>query len=952
MKGIYSFASVIICTMSIIASCAKVQETELETENEGEGTEKIEAPTEFCYVFGIGAESTDTKSTFSATDKYVSWVEGDDFLGAYAKKDDNTSYNQKCDVVTDPALSFVLKSYYALESGDAIYSYYPYDYINTSTAAYQNPNNVHLSIASAQEQDGETFDPSAMPMVAKFVLTEDLEASTEKEVGTMKFANLAGILDFKVYSSEDTYRTESVKSITFKANSPICGEFNYNLSGLDYENASTMTISGYEGTTITTSVTNATALTGSKSTAYDVCMAVAPGSYTGVVEVVTDKAVYTYNVTSAKTVGRSQIMSLGVNLGTGSRKSIDPTDYDWALVKSTAAVAVGEWIAFVAPSTEVALSTAQKDNNRGEVAITKSGDALTAATDMQMFEVVAGASSGQLAFKAINGDTRGQYIYAASSTKNYLRSKDTVDGNASWDVSVTSAGAATVTAQGSFTHNLLQYNSGSNIFSAYDSAKQGLSIYILDDPSAVKLNASTTSVNFLSTDSTGDGVDVDFAIKNVATWDVDNTNTTDFDVDDAIIDATSGLVTITPKGVNNTYSPKAATVTVSATGADDVVINVSQAAKVAAFTPSTATTTIPASISEFYTITVNSNVPWTAEPTTGADYVEDYDVTGNTTSAPAASDGSVTIEFKDNAGAARTIVFTITPNEVGSGLSAQTITFTQAGNVATPLDAPAAVTFVPSAIDFTATWTNDSNADGYSWVISTSSTAAGIVTDGVGKNVPDGGSGTFTVGSLAGTGASLTGSTWTLSKDITLTGGSTYYFYVLANGSGAHADSEYASTSAKTLYVTGLTNAQIYAAGAAADSYASYAITGDNSLVYNAYAIKKAQNKATSSQHYLQIKKYASSTAYYIQVPTIGTKIVKIRMTVSSTSTTMTGGGNTATYYFSSSNSTSATGSGIVSGTGDSSVTLNTGSLNLNTGYITAGGGTRVWELKVFYEND
>ena len=126
MKGIYSFASVIICTMSIIASCAKVQETELETENEGEGTEKIEAPTEFCYVFGIGAESTDTKSTFSATDKYVSWVEGDDFLGAYAKKDDNTSYNQKCDVVTDPALSFVLKSYYALESGDAIYSYYPY----------------------------------------------------------------------------------------------------------------------------------------------------------------------------------------------------------------------------------------------------------------------------------------------------------------------------------------------------------------------------------------------------------------------------------------------------------------------------------------------------------------------------------------------------------------------------------------------------------------------------------------------------------------------------------------------------------------------------------------------------------------------------------------------------------------------------------------------------------
>ena len=769
--------------MAIIASCAKVQETELEPVNEGEGTQKIEAPTEFCYVFGIGAESTDTKSEFTAANKYVSWVEGDDFLGAYAVKNTNISYNQKCDVKTDPSLSFVLKSHYALEDGDVIYAYYPYNYINTSTTAYQNPNNVHLSIASAQAQDGDDFDSSAMPMVAKYTVTEDLAADTGKSVGTMSFVNLAGILDFKVYSTEDTYLTESVKFITFKANSPICGEFNYNLSGLVYETASTMTISGYEGTTITTSVTNATALTGSKSTAYDVCMAVAPGSYTGVVEVVTDKAVYTYNVTSAKTVGRSQIMSLGVNLGTGSRKSIDPTDYDWALVKSTAAVAVGEWIAFVAPSTAVALSTAQNDNNRGEVTITKSGDALTAATDMQMFEVVAGASSGQLAFKAINGDTRGQYIYAASSSKNYLRSKDIVDGNASWDVSVTSAGAATVTAQGSFTHNLLQYNSGSNIFSAYDSAKQGLSIYILDDPSAVKLNASTTSVNFLATNDDNDDVEVDFAIKNVSTWNVVNTNDTDFTVINNIASATSGTITIAPNAVNNTYSPKEATVTVSAAGADDVVINVSQAAKVAVCSATTATTDIPATISDTYTITINSNVPWTATPTTGAAYVDSYDVDGNTASAPAAADGTIEILFLNNAGAAREIVFTITPNEVDCGLSAQTITFTQNGSLSTPLDNPSGIAVARINYNsFDASWTNDTNASSYNWVLSEEDNYANVTPAN-------------TVASGTSSDATLNEGTWYLFKTgitPTLSTSKTYYLYVQAVGSGAYSSSQYA----------------------------------------------------------------------------------------------------------------------------------------------------------------
>jgi len=916
MKRIYTFALAAFGTIAVIASCAKVQETELEPVKDGEGTEKVETSNEYNYVFGIGAESTDTKSEFTAANKYVSWVEGDDFLGAYAVKDANTSYNQKCDVKTAPALSFVLKSHYALEDGDVIYAYYPYNYINTSTTAYQNPNNVHLSIASAQAQDGDDFDSSAMPMVAKYTVTEDLAADTGKSVGTMSFVNLAGILDFKVYSTEDTYLTESVKFITFKANSPICGEFNYNLSGLVYETASTMTISGYEGTTITTSVTNATALTGSKSTAYDVCMSVAPGTYTGVVEVVTDKAVYTYNVTSAKTVGRSQILSLGVDLGTGSRKSIDPTDYDWALVKSTAAVAVGEWIAFVAPSAAFALSTAQNDNNRGEVAITKSGDALTAATDMQMFEVVAGASSGQLAFKAINGDTRGQYIYAASSSKNYLRSKDTVDGNASWTVSVTSAGVATVTAQGTNTHNLLQYNSGNGIFSAYTGSQQGLAIYVMDDPTAVKLNASTTSVNFLATNDDNDDVEVDFAIKNVSTWNVVNTNDTDFTVIDNIASATSGTVTIAPNAVNNTYSPKEATVTVSAAGADDVVINVSQAAKVAAFTPSTATTTIPASISEYYTITVNSNVPWTAEPTTGADYVEDYDVSGNTTSAAAASDGSVTIEFKDNAGAARTIVFTITPNEVGSGLSAQTITFTQSAGTTTPLDNPTGIAI--SRINynsFDASWSNDAHASSYNWVLSEEDDYANVAPAN-------------TVASGTSSDATLNTNTWNLKKtgiSPSLSTSKTYYLYVQAVGTGEYSNSNYARITTGVVPLT--SDILDYTSNVSSQSFGY-----TSAITVNGWYIKASKQAA------MQVNTSGSGNASgsHIKSPTYSKNIQYVRITVSSGTPKL---------------NTSATTTSVISHTSSASsvYTFDLTSSSLKDIYIVSSGVCKVTHIEVDY---
>ena len=148
---------------------------------------------------------------------------------------------------------------------------------------------------------------------------------------------------------------------------------------------------------------------------------------------------------------------------------------------------------------------------------------------------------------------------------------------------------------------------------------------------------------------------------------------------------------------------------------------------------------------------------------------------------------------------------------------------------------------------------------------------------------------------------------------------------------------------------TTLTQSIIYSTGTPGSGYATHTFTVDGRS-WSAYAIKNKHSNATSSQHYLQIKKYESNTAYYIQIPTVPGNITSIKMTVGSTQKPMSDGGNTATLYFSSKNSTKATGTGVVSGTGDKTVTLDCSSLNLTSGYITASAGVRIWDVAVTYE--
>lgn len=163
--------------------------------------------------------------------------------------------------------------------------------------------------------------------------------------------------------------------------------------------------------------------------------------------------------------------------GCGKDFKLDSSKTSWKLLTDVSKLTAGSKIIIVAADSDCALSTTQNDNNRGQAAITKNSDGTVTISDsVQIITVETGNKDGTFAFNVGSG-----YLYAASSSKNYLKTETNLSNNSSWLIDVTSKGVATIKAQGSNTRNLLRHNSGSKIFSCYSSSQnsqEDVSIYI------------------------------------------------------------------------------------------------------------------------------------------------------------------------------------------------------------------------------------------------------------------------------------------------------------------------------------------------------------------------------------------------------------------------------------------------------------------------------------------
>ena len=143
----------------------------------------------------------------------------------------------------------------------------------------------------------------------------------------------------------------------------------------------------------------------------------------------------------------------------------------YELVKNASTLKAGDniVIAYINGGTSYALSTTQKENNRAatdDLTLNRDGT-FTPGKAVQIITLE--KSGNNYLFNVGNG-----YLYAASSEKNWLKTKKEADANAQASISISSDGSsATIKFQGKNTRNTMRYNPNTTnaapLFSCYAS---------------------------------------------------------------------------------------------------------------------------------------------------------------------------------------------------------------------------------------------------------------------------------------------------------------------------------------------------------------------------------------------------------------------------------------------------------------------------------------------------
>lgn len=132
----------------------------------------------------------------------------------------------------------------------------------------------------------------------------------------------------------------------------------------------------------------------------------------------------------------------------------------------------GDAILIVNEDAKKAMSTTQNKNNRGECEVKISNFVIETTENDGTQHLILVEEDGKFYFNT--GDR--EYLYAVSSSDNYLRTGNDCDNNYKAAISIKD-GNASIIFQGSNTHNTLRYNSTNKLFSCYASGQQDVQIY-------------------------------------------------------------------------------------------------------------------------------------------------------------------------------------------------------------------------------------------------------------------------------------------------------------------------------------------------------------------------------------------------------------------------------------------------------------------------------------------
>ncbi len=198
-----------------------------------------------------------------------------------------------------------------------------------------------------------------------------------------------------------------------------------------------------------------------------------------------------YTETVAAT-GHKFVKGVCVNTDCDAAQSV------YAMVTDVATLAVGDEIIIVAKNSDIAMSTTQNSNNRGQATIEKDVNLAIVDDTVQAITLATGAVADTFAFQV--GE---KYLYAAGGTKNnYLRVEAEKSENSSWSIEIDVDGNATIKTQSQEegAKNWLRYNATSECFSCYASGQKDIAIYKLVG-SAADFYAMTEEFSAMTTDA-------------------------------------------------------------------------------------------------------------------------------------------------------------------------------------------------------------------------------------------------------------------------------------------------------------------------------------------------------------------------------------------------------------------------------------------------------------------
>ena len=506
--------------------------------------EEIKNPVSETKTVQFVAESIETKTAFGTPDgtTYPTlWTENDEKVKLslnYAnpkdaivkeKSDDFTTAKFSAEIEDDGSGSYV---FYALSPASAYNSFHKENkYLSANISTTQTPleNSVdeRAQVLYAISEQFDEVMPSSVSLSFKHFTAYGKLSFVDLELGGAKVTSVA-------ISSQDVN---------------LAGRWQYNVAdGVFAEN------SGASEITLDVDKTE------------NLWFACAPvGSMDGKkmkFTINTDRGTLSKEVTLSGEkyqFSAGQISNMKVSMaGIGFTESIV-----YELVTDPAKLTVDSKIIIAAKDYDVALSTTQNNNNRGQAAVTKNGDKIENPGDgVQIITVEKGSVEGSLAF-----NVGGGYLYAASSSSNYLKTQATLSDNSSWLVTIAD-GAATIVAQGNNARNMMQYNQSSSLFACYGSASQkALAIYKLKGTGTIKENYLEVAPNTIEVEA--DATSALFTVNSDLEW----TATSE---DAAVVVAPEGKTVTVTFPANEDAEEKVYTVTVSADDVEPVTVTITQ----------------------------------------------------------------------------------------------------------------------------------------------------------------------------------------------------------------------------------------------------------------------------------------------------------------------------------------------------------------------------------------